>query len=69
MSAGPVRVNGLDVDVAPDADLASVVASVSVQTRGIAVAVNGLVVPRGAWPDTPVRGGDVVEVVTAVQGG
>lgn len=36
---------------------------------GIAVAVNGEVVPRATWPDTVLVDGDVVEVVTAVQGG
>ena len=31
--------------------------------------VNGEVVPRRAWPGTPIQDGDQVEVVTAVQGG
>jgi sulfur carrier protein len=39
------------------------------RARGIAVAVNGAVVPRGSWATTPVRDGDAVEVLTAVQGG
>ena len=37
--------------------------------RGIAVALNGAVVPRGRWPQTPVRTGDAVEIVHAKQGG
>ena len=37
--------------------------------QGVAAAVNGEVVPRRAWPDTPLADRDVVEVVTAVQGG
>lgn len=37
--------------------------------RGIAVAVNGEVVPRHRWPVTPLRDGDAVEILTAVQGG
>nr|WP_220481610.1 sulfur carrier protein ThiS [Nocardioides ginsengisegetis] len=37
--------------------------------RGIAVAVNGEVVPRDRHTVTLLRDGDVVEVVTAVQGG
>lgn len=36
---------------------------------GIAVAVNGEVVPRATWPLVALRDGDAVEVVTAVQGG
>ena len=37
--------------------------------RGVAIAVDDAVVPRGAWSTTTVRPGDRVEVVTAVQGG
>lgn len=37
--------------------------------RGVAVALDGEVVPRGEWPTTPVREGQQVEVVHAVQGG
>jgi sulfur carrier protein len=37
--------------------------------RGIAVALNGTVVPRSAWPQTPLRPGDSVEIVRARQGG
>jgi len=36
---------------------------------GIAVAVNGEVVPRMAWSRTELRSGDEVEIVGAVQGG
>lgn len=36
---------------------------------GCAVAVNGLVVPRGAVTGHPIVDGDDVEVVTAVAGG
>lgn len=37
--------------------------------RGIAVALNGAVVPRAAWPDTVLKPGDSVEIVRARQGG
>jgi sulfur carrier protein len=37
--------------------------------RGIAVALNGAVVPRAAWRDTALRAGDSVEIVRARQGG
>ena len=36
---------------------------------GIAVALNGSVVPRSAWAQTPLHSGDSVEVVRARQGG
>ncbi|WP_454917241.1 sulfur carrier protein ThiS [Xanthobacter sediminis] len=37
--------------------------------KGIAVALNGAVVPRRAWADTPLAAGDAVEIITAKQGG
>jgi sulfur carrier protein len=37
--------------------------------RGVAVAVDGEVVPRGQWATTEVREGQKVEVLRAVQGG
>jgi sulfur carrier protein len=37
--------------------------------RGIAVALNGDVVPRSQWAGTRPVDGDQVEVLTAVQGG
>ena len=36
---------------------------------GIAVAVNGEVVPRGAWPTTALEERDRIEVLGAAQGG
>jgi sulfur carrier protein len=37
--------------------------------RGVAVALDGEVVPRGEWATTQVREGQQVEVLHAVQGG
>jgi sulfur carrier protein len=37
--------------------------------QGVAVALDGDVVPRGEWSTTLVRDGQQVEVVHAVQGG
>lgn len=36
---------------------------------GVAVAVDGSVVPRSAWAATALQTGSAVEIVTAVQGG
>jgi sulfur carrier protein len=37
--------------------------------RGVAVAVDGEVIPRGVWEATPVHAGQELEVLQAVQGG
>jgi sulfur carrier protein len=39
------------------------------QARGVAVAVDAEVVPRGEWPSHVVVDGAQVEIVTAIQGG
>lgn len=68
-----IVVNGQD---APDleagitiADLVRHVAGVDPDGRGVAVAVDAVVVPRGQWTTTRVADGARVEVVGAVQGG
>lgn len=64
-----LTVNGDKRELPPGATLADVVAQLTASARGIAAAVDGEVVPRRAWPDTPLADGAVVEIVTAVQGG
>jgi len=39
------------------------------QARGVAVALEGEVVPRAEWGSTPLPEGGKVEVLSAVQGG
>jgi sulfur carrier protein len=39
------------------------------ERSGLAVAVDGDVIPRGHWERTPLRDGQRVEVLQAVQGG
>jgi sulfur carrier protein len=63
-----VIVNG----AARDVDVVSVeglVEQLTAARRGVAVAVNGEVVPRSSWPAARLRDGDRVEVLTAAQGG
>ncbi|GAA2122797.1 sulfur carrier protein ThiS [Glycomyces algeriensis] len=50
------------------ATITDAVAAVTAARRGIAVALNGEVVPRSEW-DRPLADGDAVEVLTATQGG
>jgi sulfur carrier protein len=65
-----LTVNGEPREVPDGATIdAPVTGQVLGQAGGIAAAVNGEVVPRGAWAGSRLRDGDQVEVVTAVQGG
>lgn len=66
-----LSVNGHAAPLPAPATVAALVADVtgSGGSKGIAVAVNGEVVPRSAWDATDLRPGDRVEVLTAAQGG
>jgi sulfur carrier protein len=65
-----IRVNGESKPLSA-ATLERLLLETEVDTgqRGIAVALNGAVVPRAAWPDTVLKPGDSVEIVRARQGG
>ncbi|MDP9799173.1 sulfur carrier protein [Catenuloplanes nepalensis] len=64
-----VTVNGDERDLAGPVTVADAVAELTGAHRGVAVAVNGEVVPRGRWAETPLSDGDRVEVLSAAQGG
>lgn len=64
-----VSVNGERREFAPGTVLDGVVRSLTPAPSGVAAALNETVVPRAQWPSTPLRDGDRVEVLTAVQGG
>jgi sulfur carrier protein len=64
-----VKLNGEPRELPDGATLAEAVAQVTDLASGVAAAVNGDVVRRGSWAAAPLRDGDQVEVVTAVQGG
>ncbi|SBT47749.1 sulfur carrier protein ThiS [Micromonospora auratinigra] len=64
-----LTVNGAGRELPGGTTVAELVATVTDQRRGLAVAVNGEVVPRGGWPATVLRPGDRVEVLSAAQGG
>ena len=64
-----LTVNGDPREFPHDTTLADLVTQLVTSAKGVAAAVNGEVVPRGSWAATPLRRGDQVEVVTAVQGG
>ncbi|GAB33788.1 sulfur carrier protein ThiS [Gordonia otitidis] len=61
-------VNGEPHEWDPQPTVGVLVERLGLPDRGIAVAVDGAVVPRGRW-DSVVPADAVVEVVTAVQGG
>jgi sulfur carrier protein len=64
-----VIINGTARELAAAASVGDAVRLVTASASGVAAAVNGEVVRRACWETTPVEAGDLVEVITAVQGG
>lgn len=64
-----LRVNGEARDVPAGTTVAGLVALVGAHPEGVAVAVNGEVVPRATHARHALRDGDRVEVIRAVGGG
>jgi sulfur carrier protein len=64
-----LEVNGAEHDLDEGTTLAAMIENLAGSTRGSAVVVDGEVVPRSEWPDYPLRPGQTVELITAVQGG
>ena len=68
---GTIVVNGTPRDLEGATTVADLVEELAGDptARGVAVALNGAVVPRGRWRLLELQDGDRVEILTAVQGG
>jgi len=64
-----VQINGEPWQLPPETTVADVVGRLTDAPQGIAVALDGAVVPRANWPRTRVPAGGRIEVLTAAQGG
>ena len=66
-----IELNGDRIELRAGASVAELVERTGAggDRRGVAVAVDGAVVPRSAWGTTVVSDGQKVEVVGAIQGG
>ncbi|HEY7256786.1 MAG TPA: sulfur carrier protein ThiS [Solirubrobacterales bacterium] len=66
-----IELNGNVCELVAGATLADAVRETGAEPngRGLAVALDGEVVPRGGWAETSLRDGQQVEVLAAIQGG
>ena len=66
-----IVLNGDETDLQSGATVRSAVDALSLPAagRGVAVAVDAEVVPRGEWESTILREGAKVEILRAIQGG
>ena len=71
MTVASVRVivNGQPETFPADTTLGTVITRIRPSRTGIAASVGDAVVPRGEWDSRPLREGDEIEILTAVQGG
>jgi sulfur carrier protein len=64
-----ITVNGQPWNLPEDATLADVLERFGAPSCGVAVALDGAVVPRVSWPGTLLHQDARIDVLTAVQGG
>jgi sulfur carrier protein len=64
-----IWINGVAREVADDARVLDALSALNLPQVGVAVAVNGEVVPKVRWAEAALADGARVEVLTAVQGG
>jgi thiamine biosynthesis protein ThiS len=64
-----IRVNGVVRALPREASIAALVRELALESKRIAVELNGTIVPRSRYADTRLAAGDRVEIVGAVGGG
>lgn len=64
-----IQVNGKAREVPGELTVTALLTALGCAPEGVAVAVNGAVVPRGQHPSHAIREGDRVEILQAVGGG
>jgi sulfur carrier protein len=64
-----IHLNGETRSIETATDLAQLIERLSLPQKRVAVELNGSVVRRADWPETPVSDGDRIEVVHFVGGG
>lgn len=65
----PLVLNGQPDACAAGETVADLLGRLGLRRDGVAVALNGEVLPRSAWPARALRAGDRVELIHAVGGG
>ncbi|KIQ82572.1 sulfur carrier protein ThiS [Aeromonas sp. L_1B5_3] len=64
-----IRLNDKAQPLAAGQSVADLLAAQGVNPQGVAVALNGAVLPRGRWAETRLNDGDKIHLFTAIAGG
>ena len=64
-----IRLNDKAQPLTAGQSVADLLAAQDVNPQGVAVALNGAVLPRSRWPETRLNDGDEIHLFTAIAGG
>ncbi|MBL0533743.1 sulfur carrier protein ThiS [Aeromonas dhakensis] len=64
-----IRLNDKAQSLAAGQSVADLLAAQGVNPQGVAVALNGAVLPRGRWAEIRLNDGDELHLFTAIAGG
>lgn len=64
-----IRLNDIELTLPTGQRLTELLAAQGVNPQGVAVALNGAVLPRSRWAETPLVEGDELHLFTAIAGG
>ncbi|MGL6572145.1 sulfur carrier protein ThiS [Aeromonas hydrophila] len=64
-----IRLNDQAQSLAAGQSVADLLAAQEVNPQGVAVALNGAVLPRGRWAEIRLNDGDELHLFTAIAGG
>ncbi|HHQ4559665.1 sulfur carrier protein ThiS [Aeromonas hydrophila] len=64
-----IRLNDKAQPLAAGQSVADLLVAQGVNPQGVAVALNGAVLPRGRWAETRLNDGDELHLFTAIAGG
>ena len=64
-----IRLNDIELTLPSGQSLTELLAMQDIAPQGVAVALNGAVLPRGRWPETRLGDGDEIHLFTAIAGG
>ncbi|WP_429142643.1 sulfur carrier protein ThiS [Aeromonas hydrophila] len=64
-----IRLNDIELTLPTGQHLTELLAAQDVNPQGVAVALNGAVLPRGRWAETRLNDGDELHLFTAIAGG
>ncbi len=64
-----VKINDTEITLQDGANIATALASQSIEPKGIAIALNGTVIPKGLYDSTNLSNGDTIIIIKAFYGG